>query len=128
MPADDLGDRIRSRQPDRQGSLVQAVLVAKRSEDPRPVSEFAVMAPPMMIPAIGTRLGPFSGTAPLRKITVSTGTTPAASEIATQGHARRDPMRLEEVKTATANIRTANTADQARLPRTAVMITDTTAS
>jgi hypothetical protein len=32
-----------------------------------------------MIPAFGTKLGPFSGTAPLRKMTVKAGTKPAAS-------------------------------------------------
>src|SRR3954453_2615957 len=86
------------------------------------------MAPPMMMPAIGTKLGPFSGTAPLRKIAVNTGTTPEASETATHGQQRRAPIRLEDVKTATVNMKTANSVDQARRLRTAAMTSDTAAS
>src|SRR6478609_2759851 len=94
----------------------------------RPASEVAVMAPPMMMPAIGTRPAPVSGTAPEAKITVSTGTTPDAMATATHGHERRAPIRLDDVATATPIMTTANSADQATWTSTAAITVETTAS
>jgi hypothetical protein len=81
-----------------------------------------------MIPAIGTRDAPFQGTAPERKITVRTGTTPHPIATATHGQARGASIRREDVKTATPNMKTANTKDQTSWLRTAVITNETTAS
>jgi hypothetical protein len=82
----------------------------------------------MMMPAIGTRGAPFQGTAPDRKITARTGTTPQPIATATHGQARGASIRREEVKTATPNMNAANTKDQASWLRTAVITKETAAS
>ncbi len=74
----------------------------------------AVIVPPMMILAIGTSEAPFHGTAPERKITASTGTTPLAIASAAHGQARGAPIRRVDVPTATPNITTAKINDQIR--------------
>jgi len=82
----------------------------------------------MMMPAIGTRAAPFQGTAPERKITARTGTTPHPIATATHGQARGASIRREDVKTATLNMKAANAKDQASWLRTAVITKATTAS
>jgi len=52
----------------------------------RPLSELAVIAPSMMMPATGTIDAPVNGTAPEAKISESVGTTPEAMDTPTYRH------------------------------------------
>jgi hypothetical protein len=94
----------------------------------RPANDCADIDPPMMMPAIGTRAAPSQGTAPERKITARTGTTPQPIATATHGQARGASIRREDVKTATPNMKAAKTKDQASWLSTAVITNATAAS
>jgi hypothetical protein len=92
------------------------------------ISEWAVIDPPMMIPAIGMIAAPVKSVTRIPKITRSTGTTPAANAATIHPASWRAPTGPEAVSVATTNITPANSnADHVR-PRTTPMINETTAT